>query len=312
MWELMMFGLGLVGLWVGTEFVIPATVTLGHQRGISPAVLGLTVLAIGTDLPELLVAIDGGLQQLRGVDASGVVVGNAIGSALTQCTLVLGIATWVRSDSFSPHLAARDFIALIVAFALLVAFSADGHVGGWEGLVLVAIYGGYLSLVIRHRKDEAKIEVPPEGGGTRTLLAIGGGLLVILISAELVVANGMLLAETWGVGQGLIGVLLIAAGTSLPELVLSFGAAIRGQTTLSVANLVGSNVFDLLVPIGASALIYPLTVGRETLLIDLPATAVAHLVAFGLLRSGWRRQWVATSLVGLYAVFASVRIAMGS
>jgi cation:H+ antiporter len=312
MWETALFALGLLGLWIGTEFVIPATITLGHRRGISPAILGLTVLAIGTDLPELLVAIDGGLHQLRGIDASGVVVGNAIGSALTQCTLVFGITLWARSSEFSPKLARRDAVALAFAVALLATLGFDGRFGTAEGLILVIAYSGYLALVIHSRHDESGDAVPPATNETRTLLAIGGGLLLVLVSAELVVANGLKLAAGWGVDQGLVGILLVGAGTSLPELVLSFGAARRGQSTLSVANLVGSNIFDLLFPVGVSALIHPLEVERGTLGFDLAAIAVAHLAAFGLLRSRWSGHRLAVVLIGLYVGFALLRIAISS
>lgn len=312
MLEMALFALGLFGLWAGTELVIPATITLGRRRGISSTVLGLTVLAIGTDLPELLVAVDGGLQQLRGIDASGVVVGNAIGSALTQCTLVLGIAAWARAKAFSPQLAVRDAIALSLALALIAVLGLDARFDPAEGLVLLIAYAGYLTIVIRGRAAETVVRERPQGRETRTYLAIGGGFLLILFSAEVVVANGLALAAAWGVDQGLVGVLLVGAGTSLPELVLSFGAATRGQTTLSVANLVGSNVFDLLVPIGASAMIHPIEVAGHTLVVDLVATAAAHLLAFQLLRSHWPGRRIAAALVGLYLAFALTRIAMST
>ena len=310
MWEFVLFSVGLVGLWVGTEFVVPATVSLGQRRQISPAVLGITVLAIGTDLPELLIAIDGGLQQLRGVDTSGLVVGNAIGSALAQCTLVLGIASWVHSDAFSLELDPRDVIALVAAFGLLAAFGANGTFSLWEGLTLLAAYGVYLALVIRSRREGSEAGVPARSAETPVLLAIGGGLLLILVSAELVVTHGMALAARWVVDDGMVGILLVGAGTSLPELVLSFGAATRGQTTLSVSNLIGSNIFDLLVPVGASALLHPVGIGGLTWAADLPITAAAHVVAFLLFRFALPRHWASSILIGTYALFALGRIAV--
>lgn len=312
MWELALLVLGIVGLWVGTEVVVESAVGLCRRFGLSQGFVGLTVLAVGTDLPELVVGVSGGIMQLRGVEASGVVVGNATGSAIAQGSLVLGAAGLVGALRLARYMAWRDGLTLLFAAALLATLAADGEVSRAEGLALLLVYGAYYAWLIQaEREGRHARKERGAWGGRRALFAVASGLVVVGVSAHVVVETGVAVAERWGVSPTLIGLFLIAMGTSLPELALSVGAAARGRTALSVGNVIGSNTFDLLVPVGASALIHPVVVGRDSLLLDLPFLAIATVA--GLVFLMWRRglqRGEAVALIGLYAAYAVTRVAL--
>lgn len=311
-WELALLVLGILGLWVGTEVVVESAVGLCRRFGLSEGFVGLTILAVGTDLPELVVGVSGGLMQLRGVETSGVVVGNATGSAIAQGSLVLGAAGLLGGLHLARHMVWRDGLTLLFAGALLTTLAADGAVTRAEGLALLLAYGAYYAWLIQaEREGRHARKKKGSWGGRRALFAVASGLVVVGVSAHVVVETGVELAARWGVNPTLIGLFLIAMGTSLPELALSVGAAARGRTALSVGNVIGSNTFDLMVPVGASAVIHPVAVGRDSLLLDLPFLAIATLAAlvFLLWRRGLQRA-EATTLIVLYAVYAVTRIGL--
>ncbi len=312
MWDLGVLAFGVLGLWLGTEVALRETLALAERTGLSQTFLGLTLLAIGTDLPELVVAVDGGFQQLRGIDTSGVVIGNAVGSAVAQASLVLGVGGLVGHLRMRRRVIQRDGLALVLCIALVGLLGADGRITRMDAgalLVAYAIYTGTLMM-----QERAVQKVFQNGGrrNPRAFLFIAGGLVAVVLSAHLVVERAVLLADEWGIRQSLIGVLLVGAGTSLPELALSLGAAAKGRGGLSVGNVIGSNIFDLLVPIGASGVIHAMSVEGATLWLDLPAMFVVTVagIAFFVHR-GRLLRWEAGTLVGLYVTYAALRLATG-
>lgn len=312
MWELALLGLGLLGLWVGTEVAVEGAVDVTERFGLTQGFVGLTILAVGTDLPELVVGVSGGILQLQGIDTSGVVVGNATGSAIAQGSLVLGIAGLVATIRIAPRMVFRDGLTLLFAAALLGTLAFDGGVGRAEGVALLLAYGSYYAWLVQAERDGRHARKRAGArSGRRTAFAIGAGVVVICVSAHVVVEGAVDIAERWGVSQTLIGLFLIAAGTSLPELALSVGAAARGRTELSAGNVIGSNIFDLLVPVGASAAIHPLAVGRDSLLLDLPFVAVTAVAGlFFVARGRGLKRPEAITLIVMYAAYAGVRMSM--
>lgn len=304
--------LGLAGLWGGTLVAVRGAVRLSEEYGWSQGFVGLAVMAVGTDLPELVVALSGSVQELQGVEASGMIVGSAFGSALAQGTLVLGTAGLMGYLPVARRMVRRDGITLLLCVGLAAALATGGRVGRWEGAAMVLAYAIYMvSLIHSERGDPA----PPEAaanGGPPAPLAIVVGLTVVVLSAHLVVRAGIDIAVDLGVSQSLLGVLVVGLGTSLPELALSLRAAAERRASLSVGNVIGSNIFDLLVPVGAAAMVVPLTVDPVTLSLDLPALAVATavLLVFLVRKQGLQRGEAAV-LLALYGVYAGVRLWMG-
>lgn len=304
--------LGLAGLWGGTLVAVRGAVRLSQEYGWSQGFIGLAVMAVGTDLPELVVALSGSVQELQGVEASGMIVGSAFGSALAQGTLVLGAAGLIGYLPVARRMVRRDGITLLLCVGLAAALAAGGRVGRWEGAAMVLAYAIYMvSLIHSERGDPDPSEGVP-AGGPPAFLAIVVGLTVVVLSAHLVVRAGIDIAVELGVSQSLLGVLVVGLGTSLPELALSLRAAAEKRASLSVGNVIGSNIFDLLVPVGAAAMVVPLTVDPVTLSLDLPALAVATavLLVFLVRKQGLQRGEAAV-LLALYCAYAGVRLSMG-
>lgn len=304
--------LGLVGLWVGTNLTLGGAVRLGERYGFSHAFIGLTVLAIGTDLPELIVAVSASIQQIQGIEASGVIVGNATGSAIAQGSFVLGVAGLVGYLRVAPRMVRREGLTLLLAIGLLTAVSLDGSIDRLDGAALLIAYLIFFVALVHNQQREKAARSDSETGGFRVFLGITFGIGIVSLSAHAVVTSGVSLASSWGVSQTLVAVLIIGMGTSLPELVLSVGAAAKGHGSLSAGNLIGSNIFDLFVPVGVGALLHPLIVGGETLRFDLPALALGTvlLVVFLLRKRGLRRGEAAV-LVAFYLGYATLRIVIG-
>jgi len=307
--ETILLILGLLGLWGGTLLTVRGAVELSERHGLSKGFVGLTILAIGTDLPELLVSISGSVQQLQGIEASGVIVGNATGSAMAQGTIVLGVAGLVGYLSVARRMVYRDGLTLLLAIALTAALAFDGEVGHFEGAALLIAYLIYIVALVQAEHHNGPDPGRPSQGAISPLFAIAVGIVTVVLSAHIVVTEGIALAEAWGISQTILGVLIIGAGTSLPELALSIGAVKEGHASMSVGNVIGSNIFDLLVPVGLGAAISPLTVAPATLLFDLPALALATavLLVFLVRRKGLQRS-EAVALVALYVGYATLRV----
>jgi cation:H+ antiporter len=310
--ELALMALGVLGLWGGTVLTINGAVRVSERYSLSPGFVGLAILAIGTDLPELVVALGGSLQQLQGVEASGVVVGTAFGSAIAQGTLVLGVAGLFGYLPIAPRMVRRDGVVLLLSIALAATLAAGGRVGRPEGAVMVCAYLIYfVSLWQSERGTEPAGQSPP-AEGMRPELSIAIGLAVIALAAHTVVTEGVAIAARVGMSQTLVGVIFVGMGTSLPELALTVRAARQGHAGLSVGNVIGSNIFDLLVPVGVAAAIYPLTVDPRTMSLDFPFLAIATLVllVFLVRRRGLQRH-EAIGLLAMYVGYAGVRVYLG-
>lgn len=312
MLDFILLVIGITGLWGGTVLTLSGAVALSDRSGLSQGFVGLTVLAIGTDLPELFVSVSGSLQQLRGVDASGVIVGNAIGSAIAQGTLVLGIAGLFGYLTAAPRIVRRDGATLLLAIVLTLALAYDGSVGRLEGAALLSAYLIFFVALFQAEHRHAEPKKSTDSSLLRDLATVAIGVTTVTLAAHVVVTESLEIANAWGVSQTLLGVLVLGLGTSLPELILSVGAATKGHASLSLGNVIGSNIFDLLVPIGVGAVIHPLAVADATISFDLPALGLATLALLIFLsrKRGLQRQ-EAIALIALFVGYAALRVAIG-
>jgi cation:H+ antiporter len=307
--EVLLLLVGLVGLWGGTLLTVRGAVDVSERHGLSQSFIGLTILAIGTDLPELLVSVSGSIQQLRGVESSGVIVGNATGSAMAQGTLVLGVAGLVSYLGSAPRIVRRDGVTLLLAIALTTVLCLSGSVSRLEGAALVIAYLIYFVSLVQAEHGHGEEHAPRDARRLPPAVALLIGLATVLLAAHVVVTEGVALAEGWGISQTAVGALIIALGTSLPELALSVGAARQGHASMSVGNVIGSNIFDLLMPVGVAAVIHPLVVADSTTSFDMPALALATavLLVFMTRKRGLQRP-EAAALVGLYIGYVVLRL----
>lgn len=310
---LLLLGLGAI-VW-GTKIVIDNAVIVARHHRISDFFVGLVVLAIGSDLPELVVSLDAAFRQLAGQDTANLIIGNAIGSCFGQIGLVIGIAGLLGQLSLSQRQVLLHGGVLIAATLLLVLVSLDGRIQRLEGIAMVLAFAAYLVLVAREEGLLDRGREQPDGSSaeetgsavTAHWLRLLVGLAIVFVSAELIVRMAMTLAVQWGVDQSFIGIAIIGIGTSLPELVISVVAVLRKRVALSVGNLIGSNILDTLLPIGIAAAIVPFDFPVALLRFDLPALLGITVLVLVLLipRRGIRWPQALVVLAG-YGAYLSV------
>lgn len=308
--NLLLLILALFGLWAGTELTVRQALRLAASLGLSPMFVGLTILAIGTDLPELILSIEAGIQRLGGVETSGLVIGNAIGSGLANIGFALGVTGLFGYVALGRRQAWSNGAMLVGSIALFFLVGLDGVLTRIDGGILLTVYLIYFATAIQ-REQIGKPDREPcaTAGwiGTGALFLVG--LLIVATSSRLAITSAVVLAEEWGIEQTLIGIVLIGIGTSLPELAVSLNAVFKKEGALSVGNILGSNIFNMLVAPGAAAVIAGFNVDSpSTFTIDLSALLAISLLALYFLRSrkGLQKS-EALTLVIAYTAYIALR-----
>jgi len=262
-WLLCILGFGL--LYWGAEWLVKGSSSLARSFGVTPLVIGLTVVAFGTSAPELVVSL---LASLKG--KSMIAVGNVVGSNICNIALVLGASALFQPIVTGSSVVRRDIPVMLAVSLMLGLFTMDSVLGRGEGAVLVAgivVYTLFNYVQARRcRADELAeacvaetLPVVTDGRG-RMLLLVVAGVAGVVVGAQLVVDAAEVIMRALGVSEKFIGLTVVAFGTSLPELATSVVAAARGELDISIGNLVGSNVFNILSVLGAAALVRPIPI----------------------------------------------------
>ena len=299
---------GLVGLFFGGDWLVKGAVGLAARLGLSAFLISLTIVGFGTSLPELLVSVRAALD-----GAPGLALGNVIGSNIANIGLILGLAALImpmRAGAGNT----RDVLVMLGAAVLLGPVLWLGQISALAGGLMALGLCGYLGLTYYLDKGEAAPEAPElaEAGLDTGLWKLGllltGGLLLLVVGAELLVRGAVAIAEDFRVSDAVIGLTVVAVGTSLPELATSLTAALKGKADIAVGNVVGSNIFNILGILGITALVAPVPVAARFLSVDLWVLLAASmaLTALLLLRGGFGRLSGAVFLTG----YASYTLAM--
>lgn len=252
---------GVVLLWTGGEFLVRGASVLARALGMSPLVIGLTVVAFGTSSPELAASL---AAVFKGAPA--VALGNVVGSNIANLGLILGASALVLPLATRARFVLREVPCMIAVSALVWPLAADGVTGRLEGALLVAGLALYLAVLVRSDEPPpvvAEFEAEYSDGRPRlgrSLAAVGAGMALLVGGAHLLVEGAVGTARALGVPEVVIAVSLVAAGTSLPELASCLVAARRGEADLVLGNLVGSNVFNVLGILGVTAALRPVAV----------------------------------------------------
>ncbi len=303
---------GFLLLLGGAEVMVRGAVALARRFGISALVIGMTVVAFGTSAPELLVSLNAALS-----GAPGLAVGNVVGSNIANSLLILGAAGLVTPIACASTGLRRDGLILLAGTLIFSALSFRGVVDVWSGAVLLIAFSYFLW---NSYKREAAGEGAAAGGmageagesGTApanllvAVLMFLAGLAALLVGSELVVRGGVAAARLFGVSEAVIGLTVVALGTSLPELAASVVAAYRGHTDVALGNVVGSNLFNVLGVIGVVAVITPVTVEARVLNFDLWIMIGATLLLLPFMVGGLRQIGRAPALAFLIMYIAYI------
>lgn len=266
---------GLAGLYFGGNWLVTGAARLARSLGISALIVGLTVVAIGTSTPELLVSVSAALS-----GSSDIALGNIVGSNIANIGLILGISGLIYPISVHVTLLRREIPIMIVVAIITYVLLNDGIVGRTDGLLLLAGMVVFLAFLVISSRREQKVKhnIPEEEedekfdpqsiNRLRELGRVALGIAVLMIGAQFTVDNAANIARAMGISELVIGVTLVAVGTSLPELVTSVTAALKRESDIAIGNVVGSNIFNVLGILGATALIQPVGVQQQIISFD--------------------------------------------
>jgi cation:H+ antiporter len=280
-----MLGAGLFLLASAADWLVHGAANLARRAGVSSLVVGLTVVAFGTSMPEMVVSVDASL-----AGNPGIAVGNAVGSNIFNVAFILGIAALIYPITCSRGLIRRDVPVMIAVSGLAWLLTLNNVLSRFEAglfVLLLFIYTAFCYVKAQNpSEEEAGIEpdafTPTTLTGELRLIALG--LVAMIAGSKLLLHGSVAVARFSGLSDEVIGLTLIAAGTSLPELATSVVAALRKQSDIALGNVIGSNIFNILGILGVSGLILPLEVSRHMREIDIP---VMFLVSLGCLPIMW-------------------------
>jgi cation:H+ antiporter len=300
--------LGLTLLYFGAEALVRGSSGLGLRLGLSQLVVGLTIVAFGTSAPELAVSLNAAY--LRQTD---IAVGNVVGSNIANIGLILGLSALIRSLHIDVKLARIDVPIMIGVSVILCLLMLDERLKQIEGILLLAGLIGYtlFSIIEARRKQLPPHETIATGmlsrraGWILEVVLIIGGLALLIIGGRYLVNGAVHIARLAGVSEAVIGLTIVAVGTSLPELATSVLAAARNMSDISVGNLVGSNIFNILGVLGASGLLVQLPLGNVTR-VDLGVMLAFSVILLPLMRTGYTlKRWEGFLLLVGYAGYIS-------
>lgn len=241
----------------GADMFVDGASSIARKLGIPPVIIGLTIVAMGTSAPEAAVSITAALDK-----SNGIALGNVVGSNIFNLLVVLGFCMLMTKVTTKKEIITRDFPWNIMASIIVVLFVLDGTISRLEGILLLALFVCYIGYVVfcaiksRAAADEDEIG---NSSWLKSIIFLAVGIVLIVLGGDFVVDSATSIAKSWGVDDTLIGLTIVACGTSLPELVTSIVAAKKGECEMAVGNVIGSNLFNLLFILGMTTTITPIT-----------------------------------------------------
>jgi cation:H+ antiporter len=309
--------IGLVGLLMGGEWLIRSASRLATSLGVPTLVIGLTVVALGTSMPELVVSFSAAL---GGV--SDIALGNVVGSNIANLGLILGLAGLAAPLMIHATLVKREIPVMVVMSILVFIMALDGQIHRLDGAVLLISYVIFTitlyranstktrtSDVTKEVAEEVAEEVaaiegePVKVNPVRELVTLIISIGVLIVGAQFIVNGAVNIARTMGISELLIGLTLVSIGTSLPEIATSVIASLRGHSDFAAGNVIGSNIANLLVILGATSVIQPIPVPIQVIQIEMPVMIIFAVAIIPLVLNRRLERWQAALLLSAYLMF---------
>lgn len=308
---------GLILLTVGAELLVRGAARLAATAGIAPLVVGLTVVAFGTSFPELAVSF--GAARAGQADLA---LGNVVGSNIFNVLFILGVSAVIAPLIVSQQLVRLDVPIMIGVTVMLIIVALDGTISRLDGALFFGGIVGYTWLLIRHGRRDARAPKSHDaqvtgalGGGARSWVNDAGfvlvGLALLVLGSRWLIDGSIELAIALGVSELVIGLTIVAVGTSLPEVATSVMATIRGERDIAVGNVVGSNIFNILAVLGLSAIVAPdgVRVAPAALTFDIPVAIAVAIACLPIFFSGYRiARWEGVLFLGYYGAYMAYLI----
>ena len=287
-----LFIIGVALLYFGAEGLVKGSSRLARSLGIRPIVIGLTVVAFGTSSPEFVVSLIAVLKK-----SSDIAVGNIIGSNIANIGLILGVSALISPLKVRLSTLKRELPVMVIASGLLFLMAWDLKISFWDGLVLflgiILFTSSLIYVFLKRRRERPRVEeefkdlVKVDASKGRNVLLLFLGLAGLIAGAHLMVRSAIVIARGLGVDELVIGLTVVALGTSLPELGTSAVAAYRKEGDISIGNVIGSNLFNILFVIGSVALLNPISVKPRTLRFEFPAMMLFSIALFPLMKTSF-------------------------
>ena len=269
---------GLLGLFLGGDWLVRGASQIAARFNVPPLIIGLTIVGFGTSTPELLVSLQAAFDGLPGIS-----IGNVVGSNTANILLILGVAGIIAPPIADFMNMRRDLFWMLGAALIMPIIIASGYVGRLEGAALITGLIIYLGLSFRAMRNDPTEALPSD---VSLLHAAGftiAGLIAVMVGAKYLVESATIIARHLGVSEAMIGLSIVAIGTSLPELATTVAAAIKGEREIALGNIIGSNIFNILAILGLTGLIIPIPVDPRFMSFDVPVTIGATLLTLGLI-----------------------------
>ncbi len=276
-------------LYFGADGLVGGSARIAFKMGIKPLIVGLTIVAFGTSSPELVVSVNANL-----AGNSDITLGNVIGSNICNIGLIVGITALIKPINVSLQIVRKDIIILCGVSVLPLLMLIDGQIGRVEGVILILLLLVYLwyniFIVSKQGNPEADTEIDSIVTKSKpmwmNIAFIIGGLALLIVGANLFVDNAIEIARFFNVSESVIGLTIVAIGTSLPELATSVVASLKGESDISLGNIVGSNIFNILAILGIASVISPINFGNITY-IDLSIMLMFAVILLPVARTGF-------------------------
>jgi len=244
---------GFFFLWKGADWLVEGAANIALAAKVSTIVVGITVVAFGTSLPEMAVSLAASVK-----GEPEITLGNVIGSNIANILLVLGIAAVISPIKVDRHVVTRDTMLVLGSGALLLVLAITGNLTRVHGLIMLVAFVGYLAYYVRDAIHHKQMDMPEQEDFKPgvSIIMLAGGIICILIGSDILVDSAVFIATSFGISPAIIGLTMIAIGTSLPELATSAMASKKGESDISIGNVLGSNVFNTLLVLGLAAFLF--------------------------------------------------------